>query len=133
MSFVGPRPERPEFVTQLASKLPYYQERHMIQPGLTGWAQVCYPYGASIDDSKCKLEYDLYYLKHAGIIFDALILLDTVRVVLGGGLKHTKISRYSASVEPPPALDEEAEEITKDLSSDKPTLEVQTPELSNAK
>lgn len=133
MSFVGPRPERPEFVTQLASKLPYYQERHMIQPGLTGWAQVCYPYGSSIDDSKCKLEYDLYYLKHAGIIFDTLILLDTVRVVLGGGLKHTKTSRYSTSVEPPPALDEDGEEITKDLSSDKPSMDVQVPELSSAK
>lgn len=95
MSFVGPRPERPEFVTKLSHLLPYYQERHMLQPGLTGWAQVCYPYGASINDSKCKLEYDLYYLKHAGVLFDSLILLDTVRVVLGGGLKATTRQRYT--------------------------------------
>lgn len=95
MSFVGPRPERPEFVTRLSHVLPYYQERHMLQPGLTGWAQVCYPYGASINDSKCKLEYDLYYLKHAGVLFDSLILLDTVRVVLGGGLKTNTRKRYS--------------------------------------
>lgn len=133
MSFVGPRPERPEFVTQLASKLPYYQERHMIQPGLTGWAQVCYPYGASIDDSKCKLEYDLYYLKHAGIMFDALILLDTVRVVLGGGLKHTSASRYSASVQPPPPIEEDADEGTKDLSTDKPVLDHQSAVVSSDK
>jgi exopolysaccharide biosynthesis polyprenyl glycosylphosphotransferase len=98
MSFVGPRPERPEFVSKLARILPYYQERHMIQPGLTGWAQVCYPYGSSIEDAKCKLEYDLYYLKHAGVLFDILILLDTVRVVLGGGLKNTRKCRYTAAV-----------------------------------
>ncbi|MDI1310833.1 sugar transferase [Prosthecobacter sp.] len=95
MSFVGPRPERPGFVKQLSETLPFYEERHMIHPGLTGWAQVCYPYGASIEDSKCKLEYDLYYLKHAGVVFDLLILLDTVRVVLGGGLKPSARQRYS--------------------------------------
>jgi len=100
MSFVGPRPERPEFVTKLARALPHYQERHMLQPGLTGWAQVCYPYGSSIEEAKCKLEYDLYYLKHAGVLFDSLILLDTVRVVLGGGIKHSKMAnRYSADTE----------------------------------
>lgn len=99
MSFVGPRPERPEFVTKLSSALPYYQERHMLQPGLTGWAQVCYPYGASIDDAKCKLEYDLYYLKYAGVLFDSLILLDTVRVVLGGGLKSNTRKRYSKDID----------------------------------
>lgn len=101
MSFVGPRPERPEFVSKLARSLPYYQERHMVQPGLTGWAQVCYPYGSSIDDAKCKLEYDLYYLKHAGVVFDSLILLDTVRVVLGGGLKNGIKGRYTAEMTPP--------------------------------
>jgi exopolysaccharide biosynthesis polyprenyl glycosylphosphotransferase len=98
MSFVGPRPERPEFVSKLARALPYYQERHMIQPGLTGWAQVCYPYGSSIEDAKCKLEYDLYYMKHAGVLFDSLILLDTVRVILGGGLKNTVKTRYTAAM-----------------------------------
>jgi lipopolysaccharide/colanic/teichoic acid biosynthesis glycosyltransferase len=91
MSFVGPRPERPEFISKLARALPYYQERHMIQPGLTGWAQVCYPYGSSVEDSARKLEYDLYYLKHAGVIFDFLILLDTIRVVVGGGLKQAAV------------------------------------------
>lgn len=87
MSFVGPRPEQPAFVEQLAKVLPFYEERHMIHPGLTGWAQVCYPYGATTEDAHCKLEYDLYYLKHAGVVFDLLILLDTVRVVLIGGMK----------------------------------------------
>ncbi len=98
MSFVGPRPERPEFVAKLADELPYYDERHMIHPGLTGWAQVCYPYGSSVGDAKCKLEYDLYYLKHASVIFDLLILLDTIRVVLLGGVKRDKIQRYSEEV-----------------------------------
>ena len=97
MSFVGPRPEQPAFVDKLAKELPYYEERHMIPPGLTGWAQVCYPYGATVDDARCKLEYDLYYLKHAGVIFDLLILLDTFRVVLIGGLKQKEgITRYGA-------------------------------------
>lgn len=71
----------------------------MLQPGLTGWAQVCYPYGASINDAKCKLEYDLYYLKYAGVLFDSLILLDTVRVVLGGGLKINTNQRYTKGVD----------------------------------
>jgi lipopolysaccharide/colanic/teichoic acid biosynthesis glycosyltransferase len=115
MSFVGPRPERPEFVSKLARVLPYYQERHMIQPGLTGWAQVCYPYGSSIEDAKCKLEYDLYYMKHAGVLFDSLILLDTVRVVLGGGLKSTGQSRYTAAI---PAEVEEGKKIHQATSTD---------------
>lgn len=93
MSFVGPRPEQPAFVEQLGRVLPFYHERHMIHPGLTGWAQVRFPYGASIEDSKCKLEYDLYYLKHAGILFDFLILLDTIAVVLRGGLKGNRLEQ----------------------------------------
>ncbi|WP_204332981.1 sugar transferase, partial [Klebsiella pneumoniae] len=64
MSFVGPRPERPQFVEDLETKLPYYAERHMVKPGITGWAQINYPYGASIEDSRQKLEYDLYYAKN---------------------------------------------------------------------
>ena len=102
MSFVGPRPEQPAFVTALAEALPFYEERHMIHPGLTGWAQVCYPYGASTEDARCKLEYDLYYLKHAGLIFDLLILLDTVRVVLIGGLTQaSQRPRYAPTLVPP--------------------------------
>jgi exopolysaccharide biosynthesis polyprenyl glycosylphosphotransferase len=102
MSFVGPRPEQPAFVEKLSKALPYYEERHMIPPGLTGWAQVCYPYGSTVEDARCKLEYDLYYLKHAGVIFDLLILLDTIRVVLSGGLKKgAKRPRYSAEVQRP--------------------------------
>lgn len=98
MSFVGPRPEQPAFVANLAAELPFYEERHMIHPGLTGWAQVCYPYGASTEDARCKLEYDLYYLKHAGVVFDLLILLDTVRVVLIGGMKKgAQRPRYQPS------------------------------------
>lgn len=99
MSFVGPRPEQPAFVEKLAKTIPYYEERHMIPPGLTGWAQVCYPYGANVEDARCKLEYDLYYLKHAGVVFDLLILLDTVRVVLMGGLKPKESRpRYAADM-----------------------------------
>ncbi|AXU19826.1 sugar transferase [Novosphingobium sp. THN1] len=82
MSFVGPRPERPEFVSDLEEKLPYYAERHMVKPGITGWAQINYPYGASIEDSRHKLEYDLYYAKNYTPFLDLLILLQTLRVVL---------------------------------------------------
>lgn len=84
MSFVGPRPERPEFVTDLEDKLPYYAERHMVKPGITGWAQINYPYGASIEDSRQKLEYDLYYAKNYTPFLDILILLQTFRVILWG-------------------------------------------------
>ena len=82
MSFVGPRPERPQFVDDLETKLPYYAERHMVKPGITGWAQINYPYGASIEDSRQKLEYDLYYAKNYSPFLDLLILLQTLRVVL---------------------------------------------------
>ena len=82
MSFVGPRPERPQFVEDLEQKLPYYAERHMVKPGITGWAQINYPYGASIEDARQKLEYDLYYAKNYTPFLDLLILLQTVRVVL---------------------------------------------------
>ena len=82
MSFVGPRPERPEFVADLVQYLPYYAERHMVKPGITGWAQINYPYGASIEDARHKLEYDLYYAKNYSPFLDLLILLQTLRVVL---------------------------------------------------
>ena len=82
MSFVGPRPERPQFVADLERELPYYAERHMVKPGITGWAQINYPYGASIDDARNKLEYDLYYAKNYSPFLDLLILLQTLRVVL---------------------------------------------------
>ncbi|HEX7036352.1 MAG TPA: TIGR03013 family XrtA/PEP-CTERM system glycosyltransferase [Pseudomonadales bacterium] len=84
MSFVGPRPERPMFVEELATKIPYYQQRHRVKPGITGWAQLCYPYGASVDDAKEKLQYDLYYLKNHSLLLDLIILLQTVEVVLVG-------------------------------------------------
>ncbi len=82
MSFVGPRPERPEFVADLEAQLSYYAERHMVKPGITGWAQINYPYGASIEDARHKLEYDLYYAKNYTPFLDLLILMQTVRVVL---------------------------------------------------
>ena len=82
MSFVGPRPERPVFVAELAEQIPLYNERHMVKAGLTGWAQVNYPYGASIDDARSKLSYDLYYVKNFSILFDFVILLQTLREVL---------------------------------------------------
>ncbi len=82
MSFVGPRPEVPQFVADLEDKLPFYAERHMVKPGITGWAQINYPYGASIEDSRHKLEYDLYYAKNYTPFLDLLILLQTLRVIL---------------------------------------------------
>jgi len=82
MSFVGPRPEVPKFVTDLEDKLPFYAERHMVKPGVTGWAQINYPYGASIEDSRHKLEYDLYYAKNYTPFLDLLIMLQALRVVL---------------------------------------------------
>jgi sugar transferase (PEP-CTERM system associated) len=82
MSFVGPRPERPFFVDQLAEQFPFYEQRHAVKPGLTGWAQVKYRYGASFEDALEKLRYDLYYVKHLSIPFDLTILFDTVKVVL---------------------------------------------------
>ena len=82
MSLIGPRPERPEFVRQLAAQLPYYAIRHSIKPGLTGWAQVRYRYGNTVADAMMKLEFDLYYVKHRGPVLDAAILLSSIRVVL---------------------------------------------------
>jgi len=84
MSFVGPRPERSFFVRQLASTIPFYMERHTVKPGLTGWAQVKYRYGSSIEDATEKLRYDLYYIKHLSIVFDLTIVIDTVKVILFG-------------------------------------------------
>lgn len=88
MSFVGPRPERPEFVEQLAAAIPYYDERHRVKPGLTGWAQIRYPYGASEEDGREKLQYDLYYVKNYSMLLDFLILLQTAEVVLLGKGAH---------------------------------------------
>ena len=82
MSFVGPRPERPHFVQQLEQAIPFYRERSWVKPGITGWAQVNYPYGASIEDAREKLAYDLYYVKNQGFFLDMLVLLATVRVIL---------------------------------------------------
>jgi sugar transferase (PEP-CTERM system associated) len=82
MSFVGPRPERPEFVADLEKQLPYFAERHIVKPGITGWAQINYPYGASLDDSRQKLEYDLYYAKNYTPFLDLVIILQTIRVVI---------------------------------------------------
>ena len=82
MSFIGPRPERMAFVTKLKETIPYYSLRHTVKPGLTGWAQVCYPYGASEDDARRKLEYDLYYIKNMSILLDINIVFKTVGVVL---------------------------------------------------
>jgi sugar transferase (PEP-CTERM system associated) len=84
MSFVGPRPERPEFVDRLERTIPYYRERHTVKPGITGWAQLCYPYGASEKDALEKLQYDLYYVKNRSLLFDLAIIMQTVEVVLWG-------------------------------------------------
>ena len=82
MSFVGPRPERKFFVDQFERDIPFYKERHYVKPGITGWAQLKYPYGASAEDARRKLEYDLYYIKNYSLFLDLLIILQTVRVVL---------------------------------------------------
>jgi sugar transferase (PEP-CTERM system associated) len=84
MSFVGPRPERPEFIEKLVSKIPYYEERHRVKPGLTGWAQICYAYGDTEEDSVQKLQYDLFYVKNYSVLLDLLILLQTAEVVMLG-------------------------------------------------
>ena len=84
MNFVGPRPERPHFVSQLAQEIPFYEQRHLIPPGLTGWAQIKYPYGASIEDAKQKLQYDLYYIKNQSLTLDATILFETIKTILFG-------------------------------------------------
>ena len=84
MSFVGPRPERPHFVAQLAEEIPFYEQRHLIAPGLTGWAQIKYPYGASIEDARQKLQYDLFYIKNQGLILDAIIMFETIKIILFG-------------------------------------------------
>lgn len=82
MSFIGPRPERPFFVEQLAESIPYYRERHTVRPGISGWAQINYPYGASVEDARRKLAYDLYYVKNGSLFLDLLILVQTVKVIL---------------------------------------------------
>ena len=84
MSFVGPRPERPPFVSELSRKVPFYASRHSVKPGITGWAQIRYPYGASVDDAVQKLQFDLYYVKNHSLFLDLVILLQTTQVVLFG-------------------------------------------------
>ena len=86
MSMIGPRPERRQFVQQLSEVLPYYSQRHLVKPGVTGWAQVCYPYGASVEDARMKHQYDLYYIKNQSPLLDAVILFETLRVVFFGRL-----------------------------------------------
>ena len=88
MSVVGPRPERPSFVAGLREQIRFYEVRHSIKPGITGWAQVRYPYGSSVEDSQRKLQYDLYYVKNHSLSLDVLILMETVRVVLLGEGAH---------------------------------------------
>ena len=82
MSFIGPRPERQHFVSQLAEAIPYYEQRALVKPGLTGWAQVNFPYGASVEDARIKLSYDLYYVKYKGILLNLSILFSTIRVII---------------------------------------------------
>ncbi len=84
MSFIGPRPERPHFVSQLAKEIPFYEHRHLVAPGLTGWAQVKYPYGASVEDARQKLQYDLYYIKNQSLLLDIIIVFATIKTVLFG-------------------------------------------------
>jgi sugar transferase (PEP-CTERM system associated) len=82
MSMIGPRPERPHFVDDLAKKIPYYRQRHIVKPGLTGWAQINYRYGSSLEDAVQKLQYDLFYIKNMSLLFDVSILFNTVKIVI---------------------------------------------------
>jgi exopolysaccharide biosynthesis polyprenyl glycosylphosphotransferase len=84
MSFIGPRPERPVFVEYLGREIAYYSQRHLVKPGLTGWAQIRRPYGASLEDAREKLQYDLYYIKNQSPVLDAIIVIETIRIVLFG-------------------------------------------------
>lgn len=84
MSFIGPRPERPHFVSQLAEEVPFYEHRHLVAPGLTGWAQIKYPYGASVEDARQKLQFDLYYIKNQTLALDIIIVFETIKTVLFG-------------------------------------------------
>jgi lipopolysaccharide/colanic/teichoic acid biosynthesis glycosyltransferase len=84
MSFIGPRPEHPDFNSELEAAIPYYDLRHLVKPGITGWAQVLYPYGSSVEDAHEKLQYDLYYIKNYSVMLDLVILIRTLRVVLIG-------------------------------------------------
>lgn len=84
MTFVGPRPERPEFVARLEREIPYYSQRHLVKPGLTGWAQIRYPYCASVEDAVQKLQYDLYYIKNQSLLLDVVTMFETVRIVIFG-------------------------------------------------
>src|SRR5262249_23235024 len=100
MSFVGPRPERPFFVQQLADTIPFYMARHSVKPGLTGWAQVRYRYGSSVEDALEKLRYDLYYIKHLSLVFDMTILIDTLKLIGSG--KGAKVARRRIFPSSPP-------------------------------
>ena len=84
MSFVGPRPERPFFVQQLKQQIPFFGLREAVKPGITGWAQIRYPYGSSVEDAKAKLEYDLYYVEHRSLFLDLTICFHTAKTVLFG-------------------------------------------------
>jgi lipopolysaccharide/colanic/teichoic acid biosynthesis glycosyltransferase len=95
MNFVGPRPERPHFIAQLAQEIEYYEQRHLLAPGLTGWAQIKYPYGASIEDARQKLQYDLYYLKNQSITLDATIMFETISRLFCLGAEDASVRQTS--------------------------------------
>jgi lipopolysaccharide/colanic/teichoic acid biosynthesis glycosyltransferase len=82
MSLVGPRPERPEFVSQLTEAIPFYGQRHVVKPGVTGWAQVRYTYGATVEDAIEKLQYDLYYIKNMSLALDMVIAMETLKIIV---------------------------------------------------
>jgi lipopolysaccharide/colanic/teichoic acid biosynthesis glycosyltransferase len=84
MSIVGPRPERPHFVAMLEEQIPFYSLRQAVRPGITGWAQVRYQYGASVEETKTKLEYDFFYIKHLSVILDLAVLFETLKVMISG-------------------------------------------------
>jgi lipopolysaccharide/colanic/teichoic acid biosynthesis glycosyltransferase len=100
MSVIGPRPERTLFVGQLAKQIPFYEERFMVQPGITGWAQVTQPYAASVEESRRKLQADLYYIKHMSFLTDVYIILRTVKSVLFGRERSRSVEQSARSIAP---------------------------------
>ena len=106
MSIVGPRPERPEFVDLLTAEFPIFRHRHCVRPGLTGWAQLSYPYGSSVMDAREKLCYDLYYIKNASLLLDMVILLQTLEVVMWG--KAVSMAGSYKAPEPEPSASDES-------------------------
>ena len=110
MSFIGPRPERPAFVETLNQVISYYDYRHTVKPGVSGWAQINYPYGSSVEDAKRKLEYDLYYIKNYSLFLDIIVLLQTIRVIIRPEPARDELSLQNAATLKPASVTHQADD-----------------------